>query len=219
VNTDNQAKRLGDVPAWIARLTGTLLLMLTTSGCYWTQYQVFGREDSVLVSGLEGRYEAKAENGNVIHYTVSRAHERGSYRFRGDDLTKGDTAPDDFAKSGTFRAIPISQDIYIMQWAWRPDDYAETGHHTFMYLFFRVVRSGDAVIKIERLESSADKDQVEKLVVAGHTIARRNGVDQWTGDGSVGISGAPAALKRFLLDMGDVAAASFKVESIFTRIP
>jgi len=200
---------LGRGRAWIARLAVAWLLVLATGGCYETRYQVFSREDAVLIPGLEGRYLAGNENSKVARYTISRARDGNDYRLHCEGTTNNGCTK---AEYGVFRAVSVAENLYIMQLRLRSEKRDETGRyqHAFLHEFFRVVRSADTIVRIEPLTATR---------TIGMAIARSDGVDQW-GDRPVGLSGSPVALKRFLLDMGARATEFFKTEGVvYTRIP
>ncbi len=203
---------LGSRPGWVARLAAAWLLVLGAAGCYETHYQVFSRADAVLVPGLEGRYllevdsKSDKERTNVTLYTVSRVRAGNDYRLRGEAIT-GEWVPFE-PESGVFRAVQVSENFYLVQ---RPVRSAEPD--LFFYVFFRVVRSGHAIVRIEQLDES---DWPQSATVMA--IAQRDGVDQWNIGGGIGLSGSPAALKRFLLDIGHFAR-QFETQVSYTRIP
>jgi hypothetical protein len=200
----------------VARATA-LLVILATAGCYETKYQVFSRADSVAIPGLEGRYLLDMD-GKPGVFTVFRADHGNDYRFHGEGPKKSDESLD-----GVFRAIRVDDDLYIAQFTpgSRLFDGNSKTRHGFIYQFFGVVRSGDAIVRIEQLETadSAAKDhekkeQAKQMIQA---IARRDAVDIWKSNfSSPGLSGSPAALRRFLLDLGHVPVAT---AGVYTRLP
>jgi hypothetical protein len=86
-------------------------------------------------------------------------------------------------------------------------------------MFFRVIRDGQHIVRIEQLETewtSQTREEQQQLQQAIRTIARRDKVDVWEREyNNEGLSGAPTALKKFLLD---IAKAPLHVNRIYSRI-
>ena len=199
---------------FIVRLAAALLLVLTTAGCYVTQFQVFSRKESVAVPGLDGRYIARLadEPDRVSHVTIFQERETGDYHYLVYEHFPHDPERQEVTADIPFRAVPLGSGLYVVQ---------SCIHHKAKYspriscgyLFCRVVRSGDTILRIEWVQPSTDDAEV---------LAERDGIDMWDitpiSEGVYfGLSGSPAAGARYLGDLGAVSLNGV-TKGTFTRV-
>jgi hypothetical protein len=192
-----------------ARRGAALLLILAIAGCYETKYEAFDREAGVAVPGLEGRYAVRFMD-TWAHYTVWRTGRSNDYQFEQDESGRE-------ASSGTLRAIDAGNGLYIAQLMplthGRKPAPKDRGRVT--YSVIRVMRSKGVIAEIDQLEPDAGgENETHDRIWA---IARRDATDIWDlGFGQRGLSGSPAALRRFLFNM---SAVPLKTKTIFKRLP
>ena len=131
---------------FIVRLAAALLLVLTTAGCYVTQFQVFSRKESVAVPGLDGRYIARLadEPDRVSHVTIFQERETGDYHYLVYEHFPHDPERQEVTADIPFRAVPLGSGLYVVQSCIHPKA-KYSPRISCGYLFCRVVRSGDTI--------------------------------------------------------------------------
>ena len=183
----------------VVRLAAALLLVTTISGCFYTQHEVFGLKEGLIVPGLEGKYVSLLGSSLVLggggrYFTVSQAQEGHDYRYIQYSFTPHDPERRHVVDSGSFRLVLKSPGVYIMQ---RCDHSKnETGLPPIFCVlyFFSAIRSGGTLVGFELLEPD---------VGDARPLARRDGIDAWDlGQSSCGLSGSNSALAHFLRNLG-----------------
>ena len=181
------------------QLVTAMFLLTAVSGCFKTQHEVFGPNEGVPISGLEGEYASSSDEPGYI--VISRVA-GGDYRYsQSARIVPNDHEKREVVNKAQFRAIPLAGTLYIMQSCEHESPVVGYYRMICTYAYVRVVYSGKAVARIELLEEEADIGDLQQ-------IARGDGIDLWglgVGGGLYGLSGFRTDLARYLGGVPDVA--------------
>ena len=173
-----------------------VMLLLGVAGCYETAGEIFDAKSAVAIPGLEGRYVY----GDTA-YTVSRPASGNGYGF----VETAASPPE----SGTFRAIPVGGDVYLVQMhrdKWAPN--------VFLQLVFRIARSGDKIRELQQL-SVSDKIVREQAERNGVVLPKEGEQNDSKTGGGASLKGSREGIAAFLRA---VAAGPFDHADIYTRV-
>src|SRR4030042_2792786 len=127
--------------AWLILLAAAIL---TVAGCYETDVEVINASSAAAVYGLPGTYNK--ESGGTM--TISAVPDSNDYRFR--DVSKEGTA-----STGYIRAVPLRDNLYIVQVKYDND--------AIYYLLFYQFTYDSSGAHYRELEAKAEEKRLDQI--------------------------------------------------------
>lgn len=118
--------------------------ILTTVGCYETDFEVIDASSAVAVNGVTGTYNV--ESGGTM--TISAVPHSNDYRFR-------EVSKDNKASTGYLRAVPLQGDIYVVQ-----AKYDDDPVYYLAFYQFTIDSSGK---HYKPMETNVDDKRIDQL--------------------------------------------------------